>query len=171
MQLDPLQKSIKCQYLAALETLKKVVDGAPDAFLFADRSDGVPPWQVAVHAYWFTGLYLSQDWPSYVPSSVHRAENHLWSPIPWENNRAPEWAAAATRAELQQMDQLLRDSLDERITIIPLYAASGFPWIPTSRLEVHIYNVRHLQHHAAQLISRLRRFNGGEVAWMKSIDG
>lgn len=163
-----LRQSLQSQYIAALETLKKVVDDAPDAWLFADRADGVPPWQVAVHAYWFTGLYLSKDWPSYTPCELHRAENHLWNPIPWENNRKPQWAEPATRDELRGMDAQLRDNLEESIAKFPLDGETGFPWIPHSRLEVHIYNIRHMQHHAAQLCARLRKFNGCEVAWMKS---
>jgi len=41
-------------------------------------------------------------------------------------------------------------------------------WLPFPRVEVHIYNVRHIQHHAAQLILRLRRDHKQGIPWFKS---
>ena len=36
----------------------------------------------------------------------------------------------------------------------PFDAASGFHWLPFSRGEAHLYNLRHIQHHAGQLAER-----------------
>ena len=37
-----------------------------------------------------------------------------------------------------------------------LAGPSGFNWRKCSRAELHVYNIRHIQHHAAQLSLRLR---------------
>jgi hypothetical protein len=39
---------------------------------------------------------------------------------------------------------------------VRLDAASGFDWLPFNRFELHLYNMRHLQHHTGQLTERLR---------------
>jgi uncharacterized damage-inducible protein DinB len=44
-------------------------------------------------------------------------------------------------------------------TLQSLQAPSGFEWIKFSRGELHLYNIRHLQHHAGQLSACLRRLN------------
>jgi hypothetical protein len=47
-----------------------------------------------------------------------------------------------------------------------LAGESGFPWIPFPRLELHIYNIRHIQHHAGQLGAFLRRNKVKGVGWV-----
>ena len=52
-----------------------------------------------------------------------------------------------------------------------LVAAAKVPALVATHLtraEVHIHNIRHIQHHAAQLILRLRRDYGQDMPWFKS---
>ena len=41
-------------------------------------------------------------------------------------------------------------------------------WVKLSRTELHVYNIRHLQHHAAQMILRLRLDHAIDFPWHKS---
>jgi hypothetical protein len=45
---------------------------------------------------------------------------------------------------------------------------SGFSWYKVSKLEHQIINVRHLQHHTAQLADRVRRNANVGVRWAGS---
>lgn len=45
---------------------------------------------------------------------------------------------------------------------------SGFHWYPIPKLEHQIVNVRHVQHHAAQLADRVRAAAGVGVRWAGS---
>ncbi len=42
----------------------------------------------------------------------------------------------------------------------------GFPWYKTSKLEHQMVNLRHLQHHAAQLADRLRAALDIGIRWV-----
>jgi hypothetical protein len=42
-------------------------------------------------------------------------------------------------------------------TAASLQGPSGFPYRPNTRCELHIYNLRHVQHHTGQLSAYLRR--------------
>ncbi len=42
----------------------------------------------------------------------------------------------------------------------------GCDWLPFSRAEVHIYNIRHIQHHAAQIGLRLAQQTNNSVPWV-----
>ncbi len=44
----------------------------------------------------------------------------------------------------------------------------GFDWLEFSRAEVHVYNIRHIHHHAAQLSLHLSQKTGEAVAWQSS---
>ena len=53
------------------------------------------------------------------------------------------------------------DYIDGRVAELvestPFEAPSGFHWMKFFRAETHLYNLRHIQHHAGQLIERLRQ--------------
>ena len=48
-----------------------------------------------------------------------------------------------------------------------LAAPSGFSWLKCTRAEVHVYNTRHIQHHAAQISLRLRLNEQAEIPWVR----
>jgi hypothetical protein len=43
--------------------------------------------------------------------------------------------------------------------------SSGFAWYPIPKLEHQLVNLRHIQHHTAQLADRLRAFADIGVSW------
>ena len=49
-----------------------------------------------------------------------------------------------------------------------LSARSSFDWLQFSRAELHVYTLRHLFHHAAQLSMRLRINADMDIPWTKS---
>jgi len=65
--------------------------------------------------------------------------------------------------------QYVRRKAQETIAREPadiLAGPSGFRRRKCSRAELHVYNIRHVQHHAAQLILRLRLDTGEDVPWV-----
>jgi uncharacterized damage-inducible protein DinB len=68
--------------------------------------------------------------------------------------------------------QVLVEAL-ARETMESLHGPSGFSWIPTSRGELYLYNLRHVQHHAGQMSAYLRRLDAGlkqpkALPWIKT---
>jgi uncharacterized damage-inducible protein DinB len=49
-----------------------------------------------------------------------------------------------------------------------LAGPSGFDWVKIPRGELYIYSIRHVQHHAAQLILRLRQGGPQDIPWFRS---
>lgn len=49
-----------------------------------------------------------------------------------------------------------------------LNARPGFEWLKFSRLETHLYNLRHVQHHAGALSLCIRLDAGGGIPWAGS---
>jgi hypothetical protein len=46
-------------------------------------------------------------------------------------------------------------------------APSGFSWIPLNKLELQLYNIRHIQHHTGELYERLGARAGiGDLRWI-----
>jgi hypothetical protein len=42
---------------------------------------------------------------------------------------------------------------------------SGFEWLPMNKMETHLYNIRHIQHHVGQLVERLHQSGIKGISW------
>jgi hypothetical protein len=49
---------------------------------------------------------------------------------------------------------------------LDLAAESGFYWLPFDKAELQIYNIRHLQQDAGELMERLGSRAGLDVEWV-----
>jgi len=56
--------------------------------------------------------------------------------------------------------------VSELVHSTPFHAESGFHWLKLSKGEAPLYNLRHIQHHAGQLIERLRQEAGLGSKWV-----
>jgi hypothetical protein len=62
--------------------------------------------------------------------------------------------------------EFCREMIDRCIDQMDLSSQEcGFPWYNLGKLEHQINNIRHLQHHTAQLGDRLRSATGQGLDW------
>ena len=61
---------------------------------------------------------------------------------------------------------IVRKLVEERVPALDLEAASGFEWLPFGKLELQLDNLRHLQHHTAELYERLGAQAGIDMDWI-----
>jgi len=162
-----IRPALKSQYHAALKTLLETVEKCPDA-LWNDGADGAAPfWRVAYHTLSFTHMYLQQSEATFTPWARHRDEANYISSVPRENFRPPKPCEPFTRADLLDYWRLCDGMVDACVDALDLEAPQcGFPWYKMPTLEHQIVNIRHIQHHAAALASRLRRSAGIAISWV-----
>ena len=75
---------------------------------------------------------------------------------------SPGLSQEETRAYVAICRQKVRTALATE-TPASLAGPSGFSWRRFSRGELHIYNIRHVQHHAGQMSAHLRRVAGATL--------
>jgi len=152
--------AIRSQYRAALEMLEKAVTGCPE-LMWNDAADRNRFWRVAYHTAFFTHLYLSNAHKEFVPWNVELARL-----------RIADLARDAGGVEPCSKDDILayvafvRAVVDEKVPSLDLASESGFEWLKCDKLELQIYNIRHLQHHTGELMERLGSRASVEVDWV-----
>ena len=123
--------------------------------------------QVAYHTLFFVDLYLTESEEAFQLRELHRTGG---------DEREPGSCAAldkeATLAYLTICLEKLRTTLAGE-SEEPLRGPSGFSWCKFTRAEMHVYNLRHVQHHTGQLSSHLRRLVPGcrersELRWVST---
>lgn len=158
-----MTQALTSQYRSALAMLRSAIEACP-AELWTDSRFTNPSWRLAYHALFYTHLYLS------------RSENDFQ---PWEHSitNAHFMAAPLDESAVPNSQASMLDYLEWIDTFVPLgFAAtpwdgpSGFDWITFERGQLHVYNLRHLQHHAGQLTERLRSEAGLGTDWVGRVD-
>jgi hypothetical protein len=141
-----LEVSLIRQYKAALDMFKQPVEACPEP-LWLDESFANRFWHIAYHAVFYTHLYLHPSLEGFRPWPGHReGAQDLAKPL------SPPY----TKAEIGEYLAVCESELEESVRMVDLDAPSGFHWLACDRFETHLYNMRHLQHHAGQLMDRLR---------------
>ncbi|MEM8680367.1 MAG: DinB family protein [Planctomycetota bacterium] len=166
--IEVYRVAVSNQYEAALRTLSHAVEACPDEAwhaAIANRSCA----QAVFHALFFADLYLDTDPESMQQQPFHREHATVFRDYEELEDRKPvheyskEFVVAYVEHVRTKAVQRLREA-----TPGSLESPAPFQWVDMSRAELHVYNIRHLQHHAAQLILRLRLNGPIEFPWYKS---
>lgn len=161
-----VRAALRSQYHAALDMLGAAVEACPDTAW--DRpEDGNRTWQVAYHALFYTHLYLQPTEADFVPWAKHRPHLHvLGDRLPWPPHEPIERGEPLARADVLEYLAACRAEVDARVAAVDLEAPSGFDWLPMGKLEVQLYNLRHVMQHAGELYERLAKANGPALPWV-----
>lgn len=159
------QEVIISQYLAALEMLKQAVSRCPES-IWSDPADKTKFWHIAYHALFYTHLYLKETGQPFTPWHRHREEYQFIGQVPWPPHAPPKIGEPYEKEDLLEYLALCQQQVVERVSELDLDAPSGFEWLPFGKLELHIYNIRHLQQHTGELMERLGTRAEVEVDWI-----
>ncbi|MEZ5286685.1 MAG: hypothetical protein R2712_18130 [Vicinamibacterales bacterium] len=162
---------LKRQYHAGLGMLRHAVEACPDP-LWSAGGHTSAYWQVAYHTLFFTHFYLHGDQASFRPWEGHQGavqhEDALTSP-PDPASTRPLLPEPYSRDAVLAYWQVCADFVDPAVDAMDLGRADcGFWWYRVSKLEHQLINLRHLQHHTAQLVDRLRTATGTASRWLAS---
>ncbi len=164
-----MKNVIKSQYHAALTMLEGTVRQCKDELWLSDAYQH-EFWWVAYHTLFFADCYLSPSQEAFVPWEKHVAafEGLVYSTGTRSIRAAtlPSGQSPYTQAELLDYTKLIFAKMPPAVEQLDLDAASGFSWLPFNKLEVQLYNIRHIQHHTGQLIERIRQNQDEGVAWV-----
>ena len=157
---------IRSQYHATLDMPEQAIQVCPKD-LWTDTSHKNAFWHVAYHAVFYTHLYLSSSLQTFVPWTKGRPEyEFLGDKLPWPPHERPKIGEPYTKDEVLEYVSFCRQVVETQAPTLDLEAASGFEWLPFSKLELQFYNIRHTQHHTGQLSERLRTSANTGLGWV-----
>ncbi len=164
------QQIVLNQFEAALGMLNLAIERCPDA-AWNEPVANLAFCQAAFHTLFFGDYYLerSSDTTRLKAQSFHRehaAEFRDYEELE-DRPQALRYERGFIRAYLRHVLSKARDVIAAE-TDETLWGPSGFEWLPFPRVEAHLYSLRHIQHHAAQLIVRLRQQFDPDVPWVRS---
>ena len=166
--LDTFKQLIANQFEAALCTLNVCVDRCPES-----AWDGPVVnhafCQVVFHTLFYTDYHLGQNEESFRQQPFHRENEHIFRDYEELVDRKP--VLLYDKPSIKKYAEYCRNKASQAIaaeTAETLNARCGFERLTFSRAELYVYTIRHIQHHAAQLIMRLRLDAIADIPWVKS---
>jgi len=168
-EVDPFWKAVLWQQFgAAIDMLENAIRVCPDE-IWSDLSkqprwvdnDVVGFWYVAYHTLFFLDLYLSDSAQGFTPPSPFNLDELDPAGL------LPE--RPYTKVELQTYLKHCRRKcrkLIEALTEQRVRERCGFERLDLSVAELLLYNMRHTQHHAAQLNLILRQKTSSAPGWV-----
>ncbi|MFT4557409.1 MAG: hypothetical protein ACKVII_12050 [Planctomycetales bacterium] len=162
--LKTWQQLISGQYGAALCMLSRCIDQCPES-LWNEPVGNLKFCQVV----FFTDFYLEDSDRTFRDQPFHRENADFFRD--YEELEYVEQKQLYDRASIRKYLQHCRTKFARVIaeeTEQTLVARCGFERRDFSLAELHVCNVRHIQHHASQLSLHLRRETGEGVPWVGS---
>ena len=140
--------------------LENALRACPDE-LWADRSKHPEFWYVGYHALFFLDLYLSDSVEGFSPPPPFTLDE--LDPA----GRLPErpYTKDELLAYLEHGRGKCREAI-ESLTDEKVRERRRFPWLATGAGALLLYNMRHVQHHAAQLNLILRQQTDTAPRWV-----
>jgi hypothetical protein len=149
--LEHFKQILASQFDASLAMLNQCLQACP-----------AEPWegkiandtfrQVAYHTLFWTDLYLSPGEDAFALSDLHHRGGD-------DRSRGGPSLGLSQQETISYL-AICRQKAAETLageTEQSLVGPSGFSWRKCSRGELHVYNIRHIQHHTGQLSAYLRR--------------
>jgi hypothetical protein len=165
--LETYRKLISGQFDASLSMLALCIDKCPEDSWNAPVVN-LAFCQAAFHTLFFTDCYLGQTTADMKGQDFHQANQHHFREYEELEDRKQE-----LMYERQFVVDYLRHCHVKSVSVIAgetpesFQAKCGFEWLQITRAELYLYNIRHIQHHSAQLSLRLRKDHQIDVPWVK----
>ena len=165
---DNLRAVLKSQYHSSLAMLHEAITRCPDE-VWSSRAQKNAFWQIAYHTLFFTHLYLQRDEAAFRPWKDQRNVQHpdgIGGPADPQST-LPLIPDPYTKAQTLEYWAFCDAMVDEAVDGLDVASPqSGFHWSKMSKLEHQLVNIRHIQHHTAQLVDRLRAADDIGIKWV-----
>ena len=135
---------IRSQYLASLEMLKQAMVKCP-AVLWNQPEDKTRFWQIAYHTLFYPISTCKRNAKNFNPGRS----------ITKDGNDGQATSRVTVQLKSLEYLALCQQQVVEKTADLDLEGESGFHWLPFNKLELQIYNIRHLQQHTGELMERL----------------
>ena len=156
----PWKAIVWSQFGAAIDMLENALVACPDE-LWSDRSRRPEFWYVVYHTLFYLDLYLSGSVEGFVPPAPFTLDEL----DPEGLVPDPPYTKDELRTYLEHGRRKCRATI-EALTDEDARRRCNFEWVDVTGAELLLYNMRHVQHHAAQLNLLLRQTIDSAPRWV-----
>jgi hypothetical protein len=148
------------QFGAAIDTLENAIRACPEK-LWDDRTRRAEYWYVAYHTLFWLDYYLSDTWEGFAPPPPFGLEEMDPAGVLPERPYTKDELLTYLAHDRQKCRQTIRAMTDEKARRMYKFGS-----VNLTIAELLLYNLRHVQHHSAQLNFILRETGDIGSRWI-----
>jgi hypothetical protein len=148
--IDYVKQILVGQYEASLAMLNQCIEACPPEHWEGKIAQGTFRW-IAYHTLFFVDLYLAPNEEAFALRDLHLRGGDEREPVASPGLSKDDTLAYIPICRQKMLETIATESEKS------LAGPSGFSWYPITRGEMHLVNIRHIQHHTGQLSAYLRR--------------
>lgn len=160
MNLRFFKKILWSQFGAAIDMIENATQACPDEH-WGTRKHHTEFWYIAFHTLWWLDLYLSDSVETFKPPKPFAMDEldpeGLLPEKVYTKDELQKYLKHGRKKSKETIQSLTDEKIEERC---------GFGWIDGSVAELFLYNLRHIQHHTAQLNFILRQTIDSAPRWV-----
>ncbi len=160
-----MKNEIITEYQASLKMLVNTMDKCPDDLWENSKYENVY-WRIVYHTLFYTAFYLSVGPDEFVPWDKHQPNYHVLGTVTHDGQPLTV-STSYSKADLLDYAASILNGLQNAIDNTDLTGATGFDWLALTRFGLHLYNIRHIQHHTGQLTERLHQVGIRGINWVR----
>lgn len=148
------------QFGAAIDMLRNGIEACPDD-VWSDRARRPEVWYTVYHTLFLLDLYLSGQEEGFLPPEPFTLSELDPSGVLPPRVYTRDEMLAYLRHGRGKCRATIEGMTDEQAA-----ERAGFDWLDITQAELLLYNLRHVQHHAAQLYLILRQETDSAPRWV-----
>ena len=158
-----MKRELENQYRIALAMLKAAIEETDERVWLHSDETREASWHIAYHAIYYANIYCSPSEAAVKRWPRQTDNDHFLGATPWFPHDRYVPGKAFSKADILEF-------LDFVLTAIPEYLEHIEPekpcwphWYKQNQFEFQLNNLRHIQHHTAQI---MEHNGGGSVGWL-----
>ncbi len=160
-----MQEAIYQQFGAAVDSLEAAIQTCPEA-IWETGKRWYQPWYLAFHSVFWLDVYLSESSSSYQPPPPFtrgELEPGVFPERPYTQQEILSWLQKCRGALASRLATIASPEGARRVCQLH--------WGEMEAVELLLYNLRHVQHHAAQINLLIRQAGSEPSPWVMRADG
>ncbi len=149
------------QFGAAIKTLENAIDACPEE-LWSDRSKRHEFWYMVYHTLFWLDYYLADSAEDYTPPEPYTMSEMDPAGVLPDRVYTKDEMLAYLEHGRDKCRTVMENMSDEKAVRMSKFGSLGL-----ACGELHLYNLRHVQHHAAQLNLLLRLNIDSAPRWVR----
>ena len=159
--LPLIKDTLISQYNKTLDILSHVIKKYYTQLWDNESDYNFPAWQLAYHAVYFGNKYCASSEKDIIRWPGQKEKLHLFIE---KTKRGPE--KGYSKEEILDFLEFFRSKIESYLEKFKPEEDCWPHWYDENQLEFHINNIRHIQHHTAEMIERADRIKPFSYEWL-----
>jgi len=165
-ELKMYKEVLTNQYKKCFEILCSVIKGYPEDLWKNDIDYKYPVWQIVYHALFYTNIYCSPSEDNIIPWSKEIDDYQIFGKAPWPPYNEIVITRSYSKNDMLEFLKFIEENLKDYLLEMKPEEDCWPHWYNENQLEFHINNIRHIQHHTAEIIERADIIETFKYTWL-----